>query len=537
MDAPFVIGYDVGTTGAKTCLFRLGHRMELVGRALREYPLRTVGGDGAEQDPDDWWRALVEGTVEVLKHSGVSAVRVRAVSFSAGMQSFVPVDGEGRVLRPAMTYLDQRGTAQRRRVIAWFPRLGGIHAPLLLCSLRQTGGVSASVKDPVWKYLWMKDHEPERFARLRYWLDVRDYLALRATGRATMTQDSAHATFLCDTRRGRANWSRLLCRWHGVDMRHLPEVIAATDVVGPLCLAAAHDLGLPPATPVVGGGGDLTMQALGAGCVETGDTHVYFGTSGWVSTVVARRTLDLRHFMGSIRGARPGYYNFIGEQETSGKCLEWVRDHIALDEIGVYLAKRHVTEDPDARYSSLLDYLSEVIEECPAGSGGVVFAPWLRGNRSPFEDPNARGIFFNLGLDTGKRALIRAVVEGILFQKRWCLECMEKRLTLRHPLRFVGGGALSKAIGQILADITGRSVAVMEEPQSVGAAGAAACCGLALGVYPGFTAIPPSVRSIRTHTPNPTHRAVYDRSYRVFKNLHPANRASFALLNQSPSSP
>ncbi len=531
MDAPLAIGYDVGTTGAKTCLFRLGERLELLGRAVREYPLHITPEGGSEQDPDDWWRALAEGTAAVLRDCGVSPAAVRAVSFSAGMQSFVPVDAAGRALRRGMTYMDQRGGAQCARVLRRFPAVSGIHAPLLAASLPIAGGVSASVKDPVWKYLWMREREPELFARLAWWLDIRDYLALRCTGRAAMTDDGAHATFLYDTRGGGRGWSGLLCRMHGVDAAHLPPVVKAAETAGTLTAEAARDLGLEPGIAVVNGGGDLTMQALGAGCVEPGDTHVYIGTSGWVAAVLTRRTLDITHFMASILGARPGHYNYIGEQETSGKCLEWVRDHIALDEIGVYLSKRPMAEDPDARHSSLLEYLGEVVGEAPPGAGGVIFTPWLHGNRSPFEDPNARGMFFNLSLDTGKRKLIRAVVEGILYQKRWYLECMARKFPINDPLRFVGGGALSPVTAQMLADITGRTVAVVENPQNAGAAGAAACCGLALGVYPDFPAVARSVRIMRTHTPDPAHRAVYDRNYAVFKRLHADNRKNFALLN------
>ena len=172
-----------------------------------------------------------------------------------------------------------------------------------------------------------------------------------------------------------------------------------------------------------------------------------------------------------------------------------------------------------------------MVGEAPPGAGGVIFTPWLHGNRSPFEDPNARGMFFNLSLDTGKRKLIRAVVEGILYQKRWYLECMARKFPINDPLRFVGGGALSPVTAQMLADITGRTVAVVENPQNAGAAGAAACCGLALGVYPNFPAIARSVRITRTHTPDPAHRAVYDRNYGVFKRLHADNRKNFALLN------
>lgn len=530
-DAPLVIGYDVGTTGAKTCLFRLGERIELLGSVLHGYPLHVTADGGAEQDPEDWWRALCLGTRGVLEQCGVPAAQVRAVSFSAGMQSFVPVDAAGRALRPGMTYMDQRGGAQHRRVMRRFPQVSGINVPVLAASLWLTGAVSASVKDPVWKYLWMRDNEPELFARLAHWLDIKDYLAMRCTGRAAMTEDSGHVTFLYDTRGGKCARSGALCRMHGVDPAHLPDVIKATDTAGPLTPEAAGDLGLPPGIAVVAGGGDVTMQALGAGCVEPGDTHVYIGTSGWVSTVVTRRTLDIGHFMASILGARPGHYNYIGEQETSGKCLEWVRDHIALDEIGVYLSQRNVADSPDAQYATLLDYLGQVIAEAPAGSGGVIFTPWLHGNRSPFEDPNARGMFFNLSLDTGKRKLIRSVVEGILFQKRWYLDCMAAKIALRGPLRFVGGGALSPVTSQMLADITGRPVDVAENPQSAGAAGAAACCGLALGVYPDFPALQSSIRVVRRHEPDPAHREVCDRNYRVFRNLHKANRKNFAALN------
>jgi len=531
MDAPLVITYDIGTGGAKACLFRLGARIELLGHAVRDYALKITPDGGAEQDPNDWWRALTEATAEVLRVGGADPGQVRALSFSAGMQSFVPVDEQGRALRPAMTYLDQRAGAQHHRCLHRAPRVSGINLFLLVTSLHLTGGVSASVKDPVWKYLWMREQEPELFARLAWWLDVKDYLALRCTCRAAMTEDSANATFLYDTRRGGRGWSRLLCRWHGVNPDHLPPVVKATDIVGPLSPPAALELGLPPGIPVVGGGGDLTMQALGAGCVEPGDTHVYIGTSGWVASVVARRTLDLNHFMASILGARPGHYNYIGEQETSGKCLEWVRDHIALDEVGVYLTKRHVAEDADDRNVSLLDYLGQVVSESPAGAGGVIFTPWLHGNRSPFEDPRARGMFFNIGLDTGKRKLIRAVVEGIIYQKRWYLECMAKKFPIRDPLRFVGGGALSPVTAQILADITGRTVTVVENPQNAGAVGAAVCCGLALGTYPDFTDTARSIRTVRTYTPDPTHRDVYERNYRIFKRLYPANRKNFALAN------
>ncbi len=524
---PHVIAYDIGTTSAKVCLFRLGERLELASSALQSYPLRVVGGGGVEQDPDAWWRAMALGTRDVLAYAGLSAEAVAALSFSSQMQGLVLVDDAGTPVRPAMSYLDSRAAEQYQRVARGGVRVGGFRARLLVPSLVQTGGLSASVKDPVWKYLWVREHEPEVFARVRHWLDVKDYLAMRCTGRAAMTEDSANVTFLFDTRPGKLRWSDGLCRLHGVERRHLPDVIRATDTVGALTPRAALELGLSPGVRVVGGGGDLTMVALGTGCVAPGDTHVYIGTSGWVSSVVDRRVVDLDHFMASILGARAGAYNYIGEQETSGKCLEWARDQLARDGIGAVDGAAAGASDGDV----LLDAMVRAAAAVPAGAGGVLFAPWLHGNRSPFEDALARGVFFNLGLDTTKAAMLRAVLEGIVYQKRWMLECMAATSPIRGHLRFAGGGAASDLTCRILADVTGRVVEAVENPRSAGALGAAAVCALALGAVTGFDDLRASIPLRGTYTPDPAAKVAYDRNYEVFRQLHPAVRRQFAALN------
>ena len=530
-DPLLVLAYDIGTTSAKTCLFALGSDLTLVGSASRSYPIRILPSGGVEQDPDDWWNAMVVTTLDVLTRSGVSAESVGAVSFCCQMQGLVLVDAVGRALRPAMSYMDQRAGAQWSSGIASGLRIAGLNARRVLHSLLVTGGASASVKDPVWKYAWVKENEPEVFRRVHAWLDVKEYLILRCTGNAIMTEDSANVTFLYDTRPGRRGWSRPLLRSFGVEPDHMPPVVPCTATVGALTRDAAQQLGLREGTPVIGGGGDVTMMALGCGCVAPGDTHVYVGTSGWVSRVVQRRTVDLDHFLGSVIAARPGCYNYIGEQETSGKCLEWVRDHLALDEIGVYLESTRAHDRPDSGYASLLGYLDHVIEETQAGSGGIIFTPWLHGNRSPFEDPYARGMFFNIGLETGKRNLIRAVVEGISYHKRWILECMEQKTSRVEKLRFAGGGAVSDSTSQILADVTGKPVEAVQSPQNAGAAGAALLCGVALGRIPGFEAAAALVPVRKTFAPSAGRAAVYARGFEVFKRLYRSNKENFALLN------
>jgi len=528
-----VLAYDIGTTSAKTCLFAVDGTLSLLASASHSYALTLLPGGGVEQNPNDWWQAMIESTREVLARTGTPPSAIQAVSFCCQMQGLVLVDEQGKALRPAMSYMDQRAVEQWRRGMASGLRIAGLNARRLLSSILLTGGASASVKDPVWKYAWVRENEPEVFARVHKWLDVKEYLLLRCTGRFLMTADSANATFLYDTRRNRGAWSRRLLAQFGVDPRHMPEVIQSTAIAGKITEAAARELGLAAGTPVVGGGGDVTMMALGCGCVAPGDTHVYVGTSGWVTQIIDKRRVDLDHFIGPLVAARAGSFNYIGEQETSGKCMEWVRDHLAMDEIGVYLDARRVDAAPEGRFTSLLGYLDHVVQETEPGSGGAIFTPWLHGNRSPFEDPYARGMFFNIGLDTGKRALIRAVVEGIAYHKRWILECIEQRAYTTSRVRFAGGGAVADGTCQVLADVTGKKVEAMANPQNAGAAGAALGAGIALGSIPSFEAASEMVLVRKTYNPNAATRDIYEKGFSVFKQLHEANKRSFELLNKA----
>ena len=533
-----VISFDIGTTGAKTCLYRFhGGGVELAASATFEYPLAFLANGGVEQDPEDWWRAVCAGARSVLKEAGARPDSVAALSFCCQMQGLVLVDESGRPVRPAMSYMDQRATKQRRRFLERGLRLGGMDARLLLPSLVIAGGISASAKDPVWKYHWLRDNEPETFRRARTWLDAKEYLVGRCTGRPAMTPDSANATFLYDTRPNRLDegglgrWSPTLCRLFDVDPAILPEVVAPTDVVGSLLSSAAQDLGLAPGTPVVGGGGDLSLVALGSGALRPGEAHVYMGTSGWVSAVTDKRVVDTDSFIASLVGAVPGLYNYISEQETSGKCMEWVRDHLALDEIGVYLDAPTAADDPDSRYGSLYELLDETIEGLPPGAGGVIFTPWLHGNRSPFEDPDVRGMFFNIGIDTGKRSLVRAVAEGIALHNRWQLEAIRKKVEVRGPLRFVGGGARSAAIAGILADVTGEVVETTVSPQNAGALGAALLAAAGMGWIGNLADVGGFVQVLRRHEPRPASSEVYDERFEVFKGLYARTKGLFGLLN------
>ena len=227
------------------------------------------------------------------------------------------------------------------------------------------------------------------------------------------------------------------------------------------------------------------------------------------------------------------YYNYFAELETAGKCLEWVKDHLALDEIGIYLKKEHVAESKESVFTSLYDYMTDVVEKVPAGCGGVIFTPWLHGNRCPFEGPNARGMFFNISLETGKNELIRSVLEGVCHHLHWFIETQEKKVKTSDTIRFVGGGALSRVTCQISADCTGKTVEVTAEPQNVGSVGAAMTAAVGLGLIKDLQQAKSLIPAEKTYKPNPANRAVYDKSYEVYKQLYKSNKAHFDALNKS----
>jgi len=534
MSSPqYIMAHDVGTTGSKTCLYRIDARLEQVDACLAEYPLSMTPDGGAEQVADDWWTAICQSSRSILAKTGISAKSVAGIAFCCQMQGSVLVDRAGKALRNPMIYMDGRAVAQHRESLCHgLFRISGWNGFKVLRSLWVTGGLAATPKDPLWKYHWVRDNEPDVFRQVHKWLDVKDYLIHRSTGRFAMTADSANLTFVYDTRQGRQDWHPGLCRTFDVDMEHLPEVVDAAAVVGGLTRTAANRMGLAEGTPVVGGGGDVTLTAIGAGCTAPYDTHIYIGTSGWVAANVDKRMVDIGNFIAAICGAMPDRYNYVAEQETSGACLQWVRDHLARDEIGVYLKEKLGSANVQEETDRLYELLNQVAAETPAGSGGVIFTPWLHGNRAPREDALARGMFFNLGLSTGKRMLVRAVMEGVAFHKRWMLEAVEKKIPRRETIRFVGGGAKSDVWCQMMADVTGRRIETVDNPQDVGAAGAALVCAVGLGMLPSFDRIKQMVPARRTFTPEPQHRKVYDRQYAVFTQLYKNNRRAFAALNK-----
>ena len=513
----YVIAYDVGTTGLKSCLFSIGKNqpIKLIAGETEDYDLYVLDNGGVEQDPNKWWNAMGNTTKRLQEKTGIAKEEIKGISFCAQMQAVVLADKDGEPVMNAMSYMDNRGKEQIQKLMHKGFKVAGMNAYKLLRSLQITGAVSGSVKDPVYKYRWVADNEPEIFARVHKWLDAKDFLVLKATGKFTMSRDSAFSTLVYDTRPGKVCYSPLICKMMDVDMNHLPEIVLSTDQVGGITENAAEELGLVPGTPVFSGGGDASLIGVGAGATGTGDTHVYMGTSGWVCTVVDKQKLDVGSMIASIIGADPAHFNCFAELETAGKCLEWVKNQVGIDGAEGY------------------GEIMERIKDVPAGSNGVMFTPWLHGNRNPFEDANARGMFFNLGLESTAEDMVHAVIEGVCFHLRWQMTAMSKLTPPSEVIRFVGGGAQAPLTCQILADMLGRKVETVDSPQNAGSVGAAAVMAVGLGIFDNLQDAKSSVPATAGYEPRPENTAVYDGLFEIFKDLYKCNKKNFHKLNDT----
>ncbi len=235
--------------------------------------------------------------------------------------------------------------------------------------------------------------------------------------------------------------------------------------------------------------------------------------------------------MTGIVSVYPDRYNYFAELETAGKCLEWVKDHLELDEIHIYMKDNKFASSMEAMYRSLYAYMLEQISDVPAGSHGILFTPWLHGNRCPFEDANARGMFFNIGLDNGKRDMIHAVLEGICFHLRWMMETSARKIAVSDSIRFAGGGALAPLTCQILSDVLGKKVETIENPQNAGAMGAAMLAAVGLGRYKNLEDAGENILVTARYIPDVSRHNIYNRQFRVFKALYRHNKRAFQQLN------
>ena len=527
-DPKYILTVDLGTSGPKVSLYTTEAR--LVAAEFEETPVQLFDGGGAEQNPEGWWDAVRQASRRLLRRRLVAEHDIVAACCTAQWSGTVAVDREGRHLHDAIIWMDSRGAPYVREItrgLPGLPSISGYGAGALASWLPVTGGIPGhSGKDPVAHILYLKHEFPEIYRQAYKFLEPKDYLNLRLTGRFAASYDSIALHWVTDNRNlSKVKYHAGLLRRSGMDPEKLPELKQAVDVLGPMTPDAARDLGLPGdvAIQVVMGTPDLHSAAIGSGAVGDFEGHLYIGTSSWLTCHVPFKKTDVISNMTTLPSAIPERYFIANEQESAGACLKYVRDNLLYPDDA--LRREAAPED----FFRLFD---QVAAQVPAGSDRLIFLPWLYGERTPVEDHTVRGGFYNQSLQTKRAHMLRAVLEGVAYNSRWLLQAVEK--FIRRPfetIHMIGGGARSALWCQIHADVLDRTIKQIEDPIQANSRGVACLAAVALG-YMRFEDIIDCVEVEATFRPNPENRAVYDRLFREFLNIYRANRKIYARLNQ-----
>jgi xylulokinase len=500
----YMLAHDLGTSGCKAVL--LTTEGQVVATAYETYPTYFSKLLWAEQEPEDWWRALTTATRTVLDWSGVAPQQVLSLSFSTQMVNLIALNGAGRPLRPCINWLDGRAWEESKAAMGKF---GG---PWVFSNLF---GTIITGKDLIPKYIWLQRNEPEVYRRSSAFVDVSGYLLLRATGKLAYEWTTASVTGFFNLKT--KTWDRTAMRIFGVAAEKFPDLVQSTEQVGGLTHLAAQELGLLEGTPVFAGAGDAMAAAIGSGAVKDGEGHICLGTSGFVGIVTSRRVAGKRG-VAFLQSADPHKFLMIAETETAGACLKWA-------------AKELYGREPDAETMAMMD---REVAETAAGAGKLIFTPWMYGERCPVPDESVRASFVNLSSKHTRQQLTRAIYEGVAFNFRWMLELVLDISGLRpDPLRVMGGGAKGLPWLRIISDITGRTLESVPHLQSASAVGAGLLAAVGLGLYPSTESLKELVPVEHVIRPETNSKPIYDSMYKAYRTIYPSLKDLHRSLNQS----
>jgi xylulokinase len=504
--AKYILAYDVGTSNTKAVLVDVEGKVH--GRSLRPYNISYPQPGWAEQSPDDWWNAVIETTREVLAQTKVSPADILCVVFSTQLLGIVPMDEKGNRLGEGIIWMDSRAPEEAKWIMNKF--LGEKVFSAI-------AGASINGKDVMPKLVWLKNRQPEVYNKMKCFLDVNSYLTYRCSGKMVMSWSDASVVGL-DLKSKK--WMTGIFKYLGLDTAKFPELINPIEKVGGLTAEAAQQLGLLEGTPVMAGGGDCQGSAVGSGAVGEGEGHISMGTSAWVG-VVTKKHLTGKNGIATIQSGDPDKLLLMAQMELAGGCLKWLSDEMCR------------VEKKDPSIINIFGFMDDKISSVPAGSDYLIFMPWMYGERSPIADPFVRSGFVNLTPEHTREHMMRAVYEGVAYNIRWAVERVENEYKFMLPsLRIMGGGSLGHPWMQIIADVTGRRVETVNNPQEAGAVGIAMAAAVGLGIYKDFDSLKKVVTVDKTFEPDPKNRAIYDLLFNGFKELYVDLKSFYFKLNK-----
>lgn len=502
------LGIDLGTSAVKCIL--VDDEGEVKGSRSAEYPLLTPQPGWAEQNPEDWWTGTASCIRELLNVAGITGDQVQGVGLSGQMHGSVFLDAELRVIRPALLWCDQRTGEQ----CEWIERTVGKERLGRLTGNKALTGFTAP------KVVWLKQREPGNYARVAHLMLPKDYVRLQLTGAFGMDMADASGTLLLDVANRR--WSQEVAELLSIPLEWLPPLYESNEVVGYVLPEAAARTGLAAGTPVVAGGGDQACGAVGVGVVKRGIASVALGTSGVVFVHDESYHADAECRLHSFCHGVPGKWHRMGVMLSAGGSFQWWKNRFGYEEL-----ERAAKEGRDA-----YEYLTSLAETAPLGSEGLLFLPYLSGERTPYPDPKARGGFIGLNVRHTKAHLTRAVLEGITFGLRDSLELMKESSVDIRELRVNGGGARSPFWRQMIADIFGYPVVTVNSTDgpAYGAAVMAASGVLGRGIT---ELCGEWIQVVDRAEPNPDNQRRYERLYAIYRSLYPALRTAMHQLSDS----
>ena len=502
----YLIGLDVGTTGCKVLL--INPAGEVIASATEEYPMYTPRPLWAEQNPEDWWRAAQACFRALLAH--LRPDQIKGIGLTGQMHGLVLLDKAGQVLRPCIMWNDQRTAAQcyamtekvgadRLLRIAGNPALPGFTAP---------------------KILWVKEHEPQVYAKTAHVLLPKDYIRYRLTGELATEVSDAAGTILLDV--GKRQWSEEILRDLDVPRDWMPAVHESPVITGKVSKAAATATGLREGTPIVGGGGDQAAGAVGSGIVKAGIVSVTVGTSGVVFAHTDNLMVEPQGRLHAFCHAVPGAWHVMGVTLAAGGSLRWFRDTLGHPERAV------------AELTGVDPYFVLMAEaaKAPAGSEGLLFLPYLSGERTPYPDPNAKGVFCGLTVRHAKPHLVRAVMEGVTYSLRDCVELIKGMGLSIGQVRASGGGARSELWRQILAEVFDVELVTLTSTEGA-PYGAALLAGVGTGVYANVPEACENTLHVATLVePDPQRAQIYEDYYQIYRQMYGTLKPRFDEISK-----
>ncbi len=498
----YLAGIDIGTTGTK-CIIIDGNG-KVLSSVTKTYKVYTPKAAWSEQEPQDWFEAACKGLQETIMKSGIKSDDIVSLGLSGQMHGLVALDEGNRVLRRAILWNDQRTEKECEYIIN---KAGGIDGLLAYTNNNMLPGFTAG------KILWIKHNEPEIYKKIRRFLLPKDYIRLRLTGVVATDVSDASGTGLFDV--GKRDWAYELVEKIGLDKIELPKAYESDEVTGYITKEASELTGLPQGLPVCGGGGDAVIQTSGMGIVNEGTIGLIIGTSGIVSMAVKNYGKNENGALQYFCNNDKELWQAFGCQLSSGGSLEWFRDAVYKPSGNTY------------------DLINKEAESAPPGSEKLLFFPYLTGERCPYTDPNARGVFFGLSLLHSRKHMVRAVMEGVVFGLRQIYELIKKTTPELKPKEIIssGGASKSKVWRKIQADIFGLPVKTLDGAAHGGAFGAALVAGVSAGIW-GNIQQAVSVLKVETLTMSTKENvSEYNNLFKLYDSMYSNFKQGFDKLN------